>query len=158
MINESEIIEALPSLRIYARRLFRNRDGWEDLVQQTALRALLKAHLYEDREGSTPEHWLRRIMHNLYVNHVRRENQYPEEDKAEYRRQYPTIDPGINMRVLDLAHNLSQLPRIYCEAVIAASLGADYEEIGTRLRIPQNTVRSRLSRGRAMLRDIENGR
>lgn len=157
MIRESEIIEALPSLRSYARRLFRNQDGWEDLVQQTACQAIAKANLYEARANSSPGNWLRRIMYNLFINHVRQLHR-DLSAKAEHRHQYPVIDPGINLRVIDLAQNLAQLPPLYREAVVAASLGHDYEEMADKLRVPIGTVRSRLSRGRAMLRDIEDGR
>lgn len=152
MLAEADLIAAIPYLSRYARRLCPS--GWEDLVQETACHALEKAHLYRE-EGPGPRAWLGAVMHNLYLNQYRRAVKKNADGLADYHMQYPTIDPGVNLRVLDLASNLAQLPPLYREAVVAASLGHDYEEMAERLGAPVGTVRSRLSRGRAMLRDIE---
>jgi len=63
---ESEI----PRLRRYARALTRSADRADDLVQEVLIRAISKAHLWQT--GTDIRAWLFTIMHNQYVNMVRR--------------------------------------------------------------------------------------
>jgi RNA polymerase sigma-70 factor (ECF subfamily) len=60
----------IPRLRRYARALTRETNRADDLVQDTLLRAIAKAHLWED--GTDIRAWLFTIMHNQHVNSVRR--------------------------------------------------------------------------------------
>src|SRR5947209_18626066 len=60
----------IPRLRRYARALTRSGDRADDLVQETLLRAIAKAHLWQT--GTDLRAWLFTIMHNQYVNMVRR--------------------------------------------------------------------------------------
>ena len=59
----------IPRLRRYARALTRSADRADDLVQETLLRAIAKAHLWQ--AGTDIRAWLFTIMHNQYVNMVR---------------------------------------------------------------------------------------
>ena len=60
----------IPRLRRYARALTRSADRADDLVQETLLRAISKCHLWQT--GTDIRAWLFTIMHNHYVNMVRR--------------------------------------------------------------------------------------
>src|SRR5947199_9094288 len=60
----------LTRLMRYARSLVRNPVQADDLVQDTVVRALEKAHLYEN--NTNLRGWLVTIMHNEHVNSVRR--------------------------------------------------------------------------------------
>ena len=60
----------IPRLRRYARALTRSGDRADDLVQETILRAIAKSHLWQT--GTDIRAWLFTIMHNQYVNMVRR--------------------------------------------------------------------------------------
>src|SRR5919197_4813197 len=60
----------IPRLRRYARALTRSTDRADDLVQETLLRAIAKEHLWQT--GTDLRAWLFTIMHNQYVNIVRR--------------------------------------------------------------------------------------
>src|SRR5712675_3591061 len=60
----------IPRLRRYARALTRSSDRADDLVQETLLRAISKAHLWQ--AGTDIRAWLFTIMHNQHVNTVRR--------------------------------------------------------------------------------------
>jgi RNA polymerase sigma-70 factor (ECF subfamily) len=65
------VIEAeIPRLRRYARALTRDASAADDLVQEALTRGLLKQHLWV--EGTNLRAWLFTIMHNQYVNSVRR--------------------------------------------------------------------------------------
>jgi len=64
-------IEAeIPRLRRYARALARDAVAADDLVQDCLTRALAKLHLWHD--GTDLRAWLFTILHNQYVNQVRR--------------------------------------------------------------------------------------
>ena len=64
-------IEAeIPRLRRYARALTRDLMAADDLVQECLTRALSKLHLWQ--QGTDLRAWLFTILHNQYINHVRR--------------------------------------------------------------------------------------
>jgi RNA polymerase sigma-70 factor (ECF subfamily) len=65
-----EIAPHLPRLRRYARSLLRDSVRADDLVQDTMVRALEKAHLYQ--HDTNLRGWLVTIMHNEHVNATRR--------------------------------------------------------------------------------------
>src|ERR1700757_3297054 len=60
----------IPRLRRYARALTWSADRADDLVQETLMRAIAKAHLWQT--GTDIRAWLFTIMHNQHVNMVRR--------------------------------------------------------------------------------------
>src|ERR1700749_236751 len=71
MADFAHRIEAeIPRLRRYSRALTRNEIAADDLVQDCLVRALAKAHLWQ--EGTDLRAWLFTILHNQYVNNVRR--------------------------------------------------------------------------------------
>ena len=64
------IAHEIPRLRRYARALVRNQETADDLVQDTLVRALAKHHLWQP--GTDLRAWLFTLMHNQYVNFVRK--------------------------------------------------------------------------------------
>src|SRR4051795_9471999 len=65
------LVEAqIPRLRRYARALTRDVTRADDLVQSCLLRAVAKQHLWQP--GTDLRAWLFTILHNQYVNDVRR--------------------------------------------------------------------------------------
>ena len=63
--------QEIPRLRRYARALTRASDRADDLVQDTLLRAVTNLHLWQS--GTDIRAGLFTILHNQYVNTVRRE-------------------------------------------------------------------------------------
>lgn len=149
-------IEAeVPRLRRYARALTRDATGADDLVQECLTRALSKLYLW--REGTNLRAWLFTILHNQYVNNVRRSiraGMAVEFDEAAPAMSRPASqEKSLELRDLDRA--LGQLPEDQRAVILLAGLeGMPYAEIGVVLRIPVGTVRSRLSRGRQVLREL----
>jgi RNA polymerase sigma-70 factor, ECF subfamily len=149
-------IEAeIPRLRRYARALTRNTLIADDLVQDCLVRALAKSHLWQ--EGSDLRAWLFTILHNQYVNQVRRAahegNGVPID-----RTDFPLAcaanqDARLELRDLDRA--LAQLPEEQRTVVLLTGLeGMRYEAVAELIGVPLGTVRSRLSRGREALRQL----
>ena len=145
----------IPRLRRYARALTRSSDRADDLVQETLLRAIAKAHLWQT--GTDIRAWLFTIMHNQYVNMVRRAMR--EEATVDIEQMssplVATADPTASRQLRELERALACLPGNQREVILLVGLeGMSYETAAQILSVPVGTVRSRLSRGRDTLRRL----
>ena len=153
---DANIAEQIPRLRRYARALISDPGRADDLVQDTLERAWVKLHLWQ--RGSDLRAWMFSIMHNLFVNQVRKSQLHMVEldDDALEVPVRATQEDSLHMR--DLASALGQLPAEYREVVLLVGLEQmSYEEVAQVLGIPLGTVMSRLSRGRERLRTLMSG-
>jgi len=149
------IKEQIPRLRRYARALTSNRERADDLVQDTLERALAKEHLWQP--GTDLRAWLFTIMHNQYVNTVRRgvRDAGAVDIETVSATLIATTDPTASRQLRELERALSRLPSGQRQVILLVGLeGMSYEDAAAILRIPIGTVRSRLSRGREMLRRL----
>jgi RNA polymerase sigma-70 factor (ECF subfamily) len=124
-------------------------------VQSCLVRALAKSHLWQP--GTDLRAWLFTILHNQYVNDVRRAVRegvnIPVEDVAPVLTVPSTQGASLQLRDLDRA--LARLPEEQRQVLLLVGLeGMRYEEVAIVLDVPVGTVRSRLSRGRDMLRRL----
>lgn len=152
------IEEQIPRLRRYARALAGDRERADDLVQDTLERAWGKFHLWQ--RGSDLRAWLFSIMHNVYVNGVRKSSAAPMllplEDDALNVPVRAAQEDGLQVREVHAA--LACLPREQREVLLLVGLEEmRYEEVAKVLGVPLGTVMSRLSRGRERLRQIMAG-
>jgi RNA polymerase sigma-70 factor, ECF subfamily len=157
MTDFSRLIEAeIPRLRRYARALTRNNEqAADDLVQECLVRGLSKQHLWA--EGTDLRAWLFTIMHNQFVNVVRRsvrEGAPVQISDAELPlTRAPNQDHRLELR--DLHRALAVLPEEQRSVILLIGLeGMAYETAAEVLGVPVGTVRSRLSRGREALRHL----
>jgi len=156
MSDFHDLIEReIPRLRRYARALTRSTDRADDLVQETLLRAVAKAHLWQ--QGTDIRAWLFTIMHNQYVNMVRRAIR--EEATVDIEQLSSslaaTTDPTASRQLRELERALGRLPGEQREVILLVGLeGLSYETAAQILGVPVGTVRSRLSRGRDALRRL----
>ena len=154
---------------LMAYRLTRNREDAFDLVQETYLKAWRNFQLYvRDRSFLN---WILRIMQRLYIDQKRRRSQLP---KAEFYYSLNRSDPG-EIHELDVADTgpspeeklLSQeldkevvdvfgaLPKVYRHAIFMCDVqGLSYNEIARKQQTTIGTVRSRIHRGRKLMRQI----
>jgi RNA polymerase sigma-70 factor, ECF subfamily len=151
------LIEAeIPRLRRYARALLRDQDRADDLVQDTLVRGLDKVHLF--RSGDLRA-WLFTIMHNQYVNSVRRAVRQGETivvEKVQLASPAPQL-PNLELRELESA--IARLSAEQRETLLLVTLeGLKYEEVAQISDVPIGTVRSRLSRAREELRWMMEGK
>ena len=143
----------IPRLRRYARALTRSADRADDLVQEVLIRAIAKAHLWQT--GTDIRAWLFTIMHNQYVNMVRRVmREEATIDIEQMSRSFvATTDPTASCQLRELERALACLPDEQREVILLVGLeGMSYEAAAQVLSVPVGTVRSRLSRGREALR------
>jgi RNA polymerase sigma-70 factor (ECF subfamily) len=150
-----EIEAEIPRLRRYARALTRDVVSADDLVQDCLTRALGKLHLWQ--EGSDLRAWLFTILHNQYVNHIRRAVR--EGAAVALNETEPMLSrapqQGRRLELRDLGRAITQLPEEQRSVILLVGLeGMRYEEVAAVLDVPVGTIRSRLSRGREALRRL----
>jgi RNA polymerase sigma-70 factor (ECF subfamily) len=148
-----EIEAQIPGLRRYARALVHDVTNADDLVQECLTRALTKLHLW--RDGSNLRAWLFTILHNQYVNHVRRSiREGVTIEFSDLKRQLSrSADQDKRLELRDLDQALARLPAEQRTVILLVGLeGMSYEDVAAAVGIPVGTVRSRLSRGRLALR------
>lgn len=147
------LIEAeIPRLRRYAHALLRD-DRADDLVQETLLRGLEKVHLYQP--GTDLRAWLFTLMHNQYVNSIRRWVREREVITVEKLPLASAASQVTHLELSDLKRAIGQLPDAQRTVLLLVSLdGMKYDEVAQICDVPIGTVRSRLSRAREMLRSM----
>jgi RNA polymerase sigma-70 factor (ECF subfamily) len=148
------IEQQIPRLRRYARALTRNRERADDLVQDTLSRALVKEQFWQP--GTDLRAWLFTIMHNQNVNNVRRAVRESRMVDMEQLSPMPAMtDPTASRQMFELERALAQLPLEQRQVILLVGLeGMSYEDAAGILSVPVGTVRSRLSRGRDILRKL----
>lgn len=148
-----------------ALRLTGNPDEAKDLAQEALLRAYRAFSRF--RLGTSFEKWLFRIASNLYIDKLRKQHKVRFESLDE---PVPTANGQVDKTLPDWSANpedvaeqnelaetiqaaLKALPVNYRLAVVLYDLeGFSYEEISGILRCSIGTVRSRIHRGRKLLR------
>ena len=152
----NSLLEAqIPPLRRYARALTRNAVRADDLVQETFIRALRKQHLWHP--GTNLRAWLFTMMHNQNVNNVRRaaRDEVLVDIEQSATMMVATTDPSGSRQLQELESAVGGLPEEQRQVLLLVGLeGLSYDDTAAVLRIPIGTVRSRLSRARALLRNI----
>jgi RNA polymerase sigma-70 factor, ECF subfamily len=142
----------LTRLTRYARSLVRNPVQADDLVQDTVVRALEKAHLYEN--NTNLRGWLVTIMHNEHVNGIRRSMRgavLVSDDELGELGHAPTQEAPVELR--EIRGAVQRLPQDQREPLLLHWLhGLKYEEIASQMNLPIGTVQSRISRARKALR------
>ena len=147
------IVPFIPNLRRYARALIGDREGADDLVQDTLERAVRKFHLW--RPGDLRA-WLFSIMHNVFVNQLKaRKVAYEVEIDDSIAAPQSSVT---STDLMDLDRGLMALSPDQREVVLLVALeDMTYAEVSRALGIPIGTVMSRLSRAREKLRRLMEG-
>jgi RNA polymerase sigma-70 factor (ECF subfamily) len=137
-----------------AYRLTGNDDDAYDLVQEALLRVRKGLETYQP--GSM-EGWLSRIVTNVFLDEVRRKRRRPvevmPEDPERLLPTAPGADEPTDRLSDDVQAALRRLPEDFRTAVVLCDVvGLSYEEIADAISVPVGTVRSRIHRGRRLLR------
>lgn len=143
----------------FAYRLTGNAADAHDLVQEVLLR--VRKGLANYQPGSF-EGWLWRITRNAFLDEIRKQKRRPTaplpdeidrwdaatSDSADV--EYSRISLGD-----DIQKALLELPIEFREAVVLCDVvGLSYEEIANATAVPIGTVRSRIHRGRKMMKEL----
>jgi len=147
------------SARVYrlSYRLTGNPHDAEDLTQEVFVRVFRSLSTYTP---GTFEGWLHRITTNLFLDQARRKSKFRFDalgDDSETRMpgRFPSPDAEFGDRLFDddVEAALASLPPDFRAAVVLCDIeGLSYDEIADVLDLKLGTVRSRIHRGRSMLR------
>jgi RNA polymerase sigma-70 factor (ECF subfamily) len=137
-----------------AYRLTGNDDDAQDLVQEALLRVRKGLERYEP--GSL-EGWLARIVTNVFLDEVRRRGRRPEAALPDEPGRVLPPSPAADEVYTGLAHEiqraLGELPEEFRVPVVLCDVSdLSYHQIAVVTGVPVGTVRSRIHRGRRMLR------
>jgi len=142
----------------FAYRLTGNPDDAADLVQEVLLR--VRKGLASYTPGSF-DGWLWRITRNAFLDGVRRNQRrpttaLPDDDRVALVPSPSPDEVLASVRLSeDIQSALLKLPIEFRECVVLCDVvGLTYEEIATAIDSPVGTVRSRIHRGRKMLREL----
>lgn len=152
----------------FAFRQTGNRDEAEDLLSETLLEGYRSLHQFRGDASFTS--WMYRIMITTRIDMVRRARRHRTESldalSQEERERFQPCgipDRASNPETLliepilseEVQKALNALPEEYRAVVLLADMEQmDYAEVSRVLRVPIGTVRSRLHRGRALLRKL----
>jgi RNA polymerase sigma-70 factor (ECF subfamily) len=152
---KAKIIEQIPGLRRFARYLARDADHADDLVQETLIRAL-GALPQLDPDGNLRA-WLFTILQNVLRGEWRRRRRSPVRLEVPVENAPEPVKSGGQLEtasLAELAGAIRKLPPRFREVLMLCGVeGFDYEEAANILGVPVGTIRSRLSRARAMLKE-----
>jgi RNA polymerase sigma-70 factor (ECF subfamily) len=147
------------SARVYrlAYRLTGNRADAEDLTQEVFVRVFRSLDSYTP---GTFEGWLHRITTNLFLDQARRRSRIrfdalTDDAAGRLSARFPATDHQVLEGTFDadVETALASLPPDFRVAVVLCDVeGLSYEEISEVLNLKLGTVRSRIHRGRSMLR------
>jgi RNA polymerase sigma-70 factor (ECF subfamily) len=147
--------ELLPQLRQRALKLCRDRDSAEDLLQETALRALAFEGTY--KRDTNVKAWLYQVLFSVFVTRCRRRR------RSQRFLLEHAADPNLWCGARDAARPneglsppveraIQALPRQFGQVLVLVDLhDMSYGEAAEHLGVPIGTVMSRLHRGRRLL-------
>jgi len=156
---EREAEKVFPSVFGTALRLTRSREEAEDLAQEAIVRAY---EAFDRFDGTNFKAWMLRIVTNLFINKYRQRQRGPILNSLDEENALEPVgnEAEVPDRILfdhalgaEIEEALAKVPEDFRMAVILSDLeGLSYQEIADATDVPIGTVRSRLARGRAMLR------
>lgn len=144
-----------------ALRLTRDREEADDLAQEAIVRAY---EAFPRFDGDNFKAWILRIVTNLYINRYRQkrrigavqsldDEEYLAEPIAE-AKELPDRQFLDELLGAEVEQALNEIPEVFRVAVVLSDVeGLTYDEVAEAMQIPVGTVRSRIARGRAALRE-----
>jgi RNA polymerase sigma-70 factor (ECF subfamily) len=131
----------------------------EDMAQETFMRAWERLGTFDPAQPFKA--WIARVAGNLAIDHYRARSrrpvlvELPDEETAPLRAG--DADPALVAQKLDdqrgLLEALRQVPPLYREALVLRFVeDLPYDEIATALGLPLGSVKTRIFRGREMLK------
>ena len=147
----------LPRLRAYAIMLTRDRVAAEDLLQETALRALRAQSQFT--LGTNFTAWMYRILRNEHISSLRRSKRRPillDEIPEELLSHRGEQEDKVLTR--EIIHAMDELQACQREVLILiCAAGLSYEEAAESLGCSVGTIKSRLWRARRHMQALVMG-
>lgn len=138
------------------RRIVTHPEDALDATQEAMIAIARGIRRFDGRAAFTT--WCYRVATNAALDELRRKRRRPLPSDPDAAPEPAATGPSTEDRVgarLDVDAALRELPEEFRVAVVLRDLGdLDYAEIADVLDIPPGTVRSRISRGRALLVEL----
>ena len=152
---ERMLRELQPDIRRYARRQCHRTSAIEDVVQEALI--VLYRRLGNVRDPLAIAGWIFRVVTRLcmlpVLGLIRGAEELTERHEAEYFAQVPRDELRI-----DLVRALESLPDMYREVILLRDMEQlTIGEVADHLRITREACKSRIHRGRALLREYLQG-
>ncbi|WP_076999035.1 RNA polymerase sigma factor [Variovorax sp. KK3] len=152
---EKMLRELQPDIRRYARHQCHRTTAIEDVVQEALI--VLYRRLGSVRDPLAIAGWIFRVVTRLCMLPalalIRGAEELTERHEAEHFAQVPKDELRI-----DVVHALESLPEIYREVILLRDMEQlTIAEAANRLRITREACKSRIHRGRALLREYLQG-
>lgn len=156
-IFHDDIIECLPSMRGFARKLTRDHAMAEDLVQTAVMRALSNVDRF--RPDTNFKAWINTILRNSYFNELRARTRRPTvELDLETMTHSASGGQESSLHVRDFSRAFQHLTAEQQRALLLVGAdGMSYEEAGEVAFCAPGTMKSRVSRARQKLRELLDG-
>ncbi len=152
---EAIVSEHYEALYRFAMSLTRAESDAKDLTQHTFEVWATQGH--QLRDITKVKAWLYTTLHRAFLQMRRRQSRLPLQDSEDVIEQLPAVSPVLSDRV-DSSQVLSALAKVdeLFQAAVALFYLEDYayKDIARILGLPIGTVKSRIARGIAQLRDI----
>ncbi|MGT2479226.1 sigma-70 family RNA polymerase sigma factor (plasmid) [Methylobacterium oryzae CBMB20] len=151
VVFRAGLTEALPGLRAFALSLVGDASRADDLVQETVLRAWARQDLFIP--GSNLKAWLCTILRNQFYTECRKRKREIEDVNGAAAAQLTAPaaqEHGSDLQIV-WAH-IGKLPELQREALLlVGAQGLTYEAAAEVMGCQTGTVKSRVSRARALL-------
>jgi RNA polymerase sigma-70 factor, ECF subfamily len=152
---EAIVGEHYEALFRFALSLTRTESDARDLTQETFCVWATKGH--QLRDISKVKSWLFTTLHRTFLQALRRQSRFPQLELEESLTQLPVCMPELAYQ-LDSSQILAALARVDDLLQAAVTLfyleDRSYKSIAAILNVPVGTVKSRIARGIAQLREI----
>ncbi|AYO86678.1 sigma-70 family RNA polymerase sigma factor [Methylobacterium brachiatum] len=146
-----DLMDAIPALRTFAFSLSGDANRSDDLVQETLVKAWANQHRFQP--GSNMIAWLFTILRNQFYSEIRKRKRAIEDADGAIasRMTVPAAqEHSADLRTMQV--HLAKLPTGQREAImLVAAQGMTYEAAAEVLGCQVGTVKSRVSRARAVL-------
>lgn len=131
------------------RRVVMDDDAVDDVYQDVLIAVCESISTW--RQSGRFTSWLHIVGRNKAIAYVRRRHPVPDQERVDNISDSERISSLIVSRS-DAENLVRSLPELYREAVLLRDIqGLPYDQVADALKIPLNTARSRIHRGRALL-------
>ena len=163
----AQITEMRPELVRYAQsRLSGNqKTSAEDFTQEAMAQAISKLYLFDAGPRSNLRGWVKTILKHLIFRQTQRKKNQPmaslDDDEHPINNSHTTTEASqeTSSVMTDLQFAIRRLPPEFREAIVLVGLqDKTYQQASDELKVPKHVVAYRITRGRALLKDLlENG-
>ncbi len=150
---DHEIASLHDTLQLFTRRLTKDHEVSQDLVQETILKALTYRNKF--RHNTNLKGWLYTIMRNTFINNYRKSKKVrtaPDDNSETLFLNVPDIHtfsrPDGNYEYNDINRCINEVKEEFLIPFKMYTEGYKYHEIADELNIPMGTVKNRIFQAR----------